>query len=101
MAPLFHIHKIRRAVIVLVAANSAMAVSGVAIAWLLFRRCSSTEKVLMALVGDLAAVRVAAMVVMGRAQEVTAIAIATASESDNGGVPTCEFFRREIKVNAN
>lgn len=57
----------------------------------------------MALLGDLAAVQVAAMVAMGRAQEVTAIAIAAASEIENGvGVgPTCEISRRETKVNAN
>ncbi|KAF3337919.1 hypothetical protein FCM35_KLT18506 [Carex littledalei] len=97
----------RLAAILLGLSNSAVVVFGAAIAfaWLPLRQCSLREKVMMALLGDLAAVQVAAMVAMGRAQEVTAIAryIAAASENENGvGVgPTCEIFRRETKVNAN
>jgi hypothetical protein len=103
MMPLlhFHIHKIRRAVISLAAENSAMAVCGVATAWLILRQCSLREKVIIALLGDLAVIRVAAMVAMGRAQEATAITIVTSCENDDEVGPTCEFFRRESKVNAN
>lgn len=103
MVPLPRIHIIRRAAILLGLSNSAVAVFGAAIAfaWLPLRECSLREKVMMALLGGLAAVRVAAMVATGRAQEVTAIAIATASENENGVGPTCEILRRETKVNSN
>ncbi|KAG2567039.1 hypothetical protein PVAP13_7NG224500 [Panicum virgatum] len=59
-------------------------------------RCGARERAAVAAVAALAVARIAAMVGMARAQEVTALAVA--SDADRGDGPTQDFAKRETRV---
>ncbi|RLM75165.1 hypothetical protein C2845_PM15G12500 [Panicum miliaceum] len=59
-------------------------------------RCGAGEKAAVGAVAALAVARIAAMVGMARAQELTALAVA--SDADRGDGPTQDFAARETRV---
>ena len=59
-------------------------------------RCGARERAAVAAVAALAVARIAAMVGMARAQEVTALAVA--SDADRGDGPTQDFAKGETRV---
>ena len=59
-------------------------------------RCGARELAAVGAVAALAVARIAAMVGMARAQEVTALAVAL--DADRGDGPTQDFAKRETRV---
>ncbi|KAL6838279.1 hypothetical protein ACP4OV_031907 [Aristida adscensionis] len=93
---------LRRRSVALAAASVAAAAVGVAAEVAgVWRRCGTREKAAVAAVAALAAARIGAMVGMARAQEVTALAVASDADGGGGGGeagPTPDFARRETRV---
>ncbi|KAF8715151.1 hypothetical protein HU200_027706 [Digitaria exilis] len=96
---------LRRRSVALAAVNLAAAAIGVtaevAPAGGVWARCSGArEKGAVAAAAALAVVRIAVMVGMARAQEVTALAVVASDAHRGGGVtgPTQDFAKRETRV---
>ncbi|KAF0891749.1 hypothetical protein E2562_010946 [Oryza meyeriana var. granulata] len=102
MRPPFRICGVRCISAALAAVNAAAAAVGAAAEWVdvsVTERCGRREEAAIAAVVALSAVRIAAMVGTARAQEVTAVAIASAGAANGGGEgPTVEFAKRETRV---
>ena len=86
---------LRRRSVALAAANLAAAGVGAAASGAR-TRCGARELAAVGAVAALAVARIAAMVGMARAQEVTALAVAL--DADRGDGPTQDFAKRETRV---
>ena len=86
---------LRRRSVALAAVNLAAAGVGAAASGAR-TRCGARELAAVGAVAALAVARIAAMVGMARAQEVTALAVAL--DADRGNGPTQDFAKRETRV---
>ncbi|TVU15473.1 hypothetical protein EJB05_38995, partial [Eragrostis curvula] len=94
---LFGLRGLRRWSVALAAVSvAAAAVGAVTEALVLRERCGMREKAAVGAVAAVAVARIAAMVGMARAQEVTAVAVA--SDADRAEAPTQDFAKRETGV---
>ncbi|KAL6650936.1 hypothetical protein ACP70R_009861 [Stipagrostis hirtigluma subsp. patula] len=98
-ATMLGLRGLRRRSVALAAVSVCTAAVGVAAEVAgVWRRCGTRERAAVAAVVALAVARIAAMVGMARAQEVTALAVASDAERRGGEGPTPEFAKREARV---